>query len=147
MILRLTPNTCVSGQIRLHRLPRDKVEMSRACCVIVGFLIPLQLLPRIKLATNLRQTRDVSSLSATCSRRRRQTRDKSSTSSRQLVSRKSLQWNLESDKLETSRLCLEEVAVVEPGLLQPVAQGRVGERPRRQAGTRVPQGVAEKISV
>jgi hypothetical protein len=82
-------NACVKGKIPLQRLPRDKVEMSRACRENVGFLIPLQPLPRIKLASNSRRLEFVCDLLKT-----------SPTNSRQV-----------RHKLETS--CLEEVAVVE----------------------------------
>jgi hypothetical protein len=77
--------------------------------------------PKSTTATSSKQRRDVSSLSrASCT----------------LNSIAATSSNQTRVKLETSRLCLEEVAVVTSGLQQPVAQGRVGDRPGHQAGIR-----------
>jgi hypothetical protein len=59
------------GQIPLQRLPPDKLETSRACLEEVGFQIPSQRLPRVKLDLNSKQTRNKLETSLVSSRQAR----------------------------------------------------------------------------
>jgi hypothetical protein len=121
------PRTCLAAWAFAHPSLRhwllkawfhysDFLETNSRRLELVGFQIPLQRLSRDKLSRACGGL--VSSLSATSRASRGQTRDVSSLTRvcREEVAATELRIRQSSDKLETSRLCLEEVPVVESGL-------------------------------